>query len=84
MSVLGTFYSLAEVAVGMDDEEIDEIKEKLHQLETEHRDLDIVIAHLLEEPYHDELRVQRMKKRKLQLKDMIYYYHNLLVPDEPA
>ncbi len=70
--------------MGMDDDEIEAIKEKLHQLQVEHRDLDVVIQQLLEEPFHDELRVRRMKKRKLQLKDMIYYYHNLLVPDEPA
>ncbi len=67
------------------EEEIETIKNRLHELELEHRDLDVVVEQLLQQqPYHDQLRVQRMKKRKLLLKDMINHYQSLLIPDQPA
>ncbi len=67
------------------EEETETIKTRLHEMVLEHRDLDIVIEQLLhQQPYHDQLRVQRMKKRKLLLKDMIHHYQSLLIPDQPA
>ena len=57
---------------------------KLEELRTEHRDLDDVIARVTEEAPFDQLRVQRLKKRKLMLKDQIFMLQRQLVPDIPA
>jgi len=59
----------------------DEIERRIIELQTEHRDLDDVINRLLSSHLHDQLQVQRLKKRKLQLKDQICYLGSLLVPD---
>ena len=64
--------------------EIQEIWEQLHELRLEHRDLDQVILHLIENPPPDELLVRRLKKRKLVLKDRILQLEAMLVPDIPA
>ena len=58
-----------------------EIERRIIELQTEHRDLDDVINRLLSSHLHDQLQVQRLKKRKLQLKDQISYLESLLVPD---
>ena len=59
----------------------DEIERRIIELQTEHRDLDDVINRLLSSHLQDQLQVQRLKKRKLQLKDQISYLDSLLVPD---
>ena len=59
----------------------DEIERRIIELQTEHRDLDDVINRLLSSHLHDQLQVQRLKNRKLQLKDQISYLGSLLVPD---
>lgn len=59
----------------------DEIKARLNLLVQEHRDLDTAIEALLSQPVNDRLQVQRLKKRKLRLKDEIAHLHDLLVPD---
>jgi len=56
----------------------------LMRLRAEHRDLDRTIAGLQATPAHDALAIQRMKKRKLQLKDCIARLESDLIPDEPA
>lgn len=58
-----------------------ELRVKLATLQTEHRDLDEVIERLVEQPPYDQLQLQRLKKRKLVLKDQITKLENLLVPD---
>ncbi len=58
-----------------------EIERRIIELQTEHRDLDDVIDQLLASSKHDQLQVQRLKKRKLQLKDQISYLEAQLVPD---
>lgn len=63
----------------LDDEE--ELHEMLEQLKMEHRDLDVVISQLADTPPVDFLRIQRLKKRKLALKDQISKLESLLVPD---
>tara|TARA_B100000686_G_C16756766_1_gene956038 strand:- start:1515 stop:1715 length:201 start_codon:yes stop_codon:yes gene_type:complete len=63
----------------MDD--TNEIEEKLEQLKVEHRDLDVVIEQLGDTVPVDFLRLQRLKKRKLYLKDHIAKLESLLVPD---
>jgi hypothetical protein len=60
------------------------IRDQLHEIEIEHRDLDLVIAHLLENPPPDELLIRRLKKRKLGLKDRIILLEQMLTPDIPA
>ncbi len=57
------------------------LKRKLEELRTEHRDLDDVIARVTEEAPFDQLRVQRLKKRKLMLKDQIIHIESMLLPD---
>jgi hypothetical protein len=57
------------------------LKQRLETLRLEHRDLDDVIRRLTESDRHDRLQLQRLKKRKLLLKDQISTIENLLVPD---
>ncbi len=63
----------------MDD--IDTLRERLIALRMEHRDLDVVIARLSEEKPFDQLRLSRLKKRKLALKDQIARIESELLPD---
>jgi hypothetical protein len=63
----------------MDD--VESLKERLAALRTEHRDLDDVIARLTESAPFDQLQIQRLKKRKLQLKDLIARLESKLLPD---
>ena len=56
----------------------------LEQLRTEHRDLDDVIRYLLANGHPDLMQVQRLKKRKLRLKDMIARLESRLIPDLDA
>lgn len=56
-------------------------KAKLEALKSEHRDLDEVIDRLLEKPPFDQLQLQRLKKRKLGLKDQIIKLESKLIPD---
>ena len=64
--------------------EAEEIKRRIIELQVEHRDLDMAIARLAEEPSVDELQLRRLKKRKLQIKDSIALLQMRLVPDIPA
>lgn len=62
-------------------EEQEEIEKKLIELKTEHRDLDIVLQQLASAVPVDFLRLQRLKKRKLFLKDSISKLESMLLPD---
>ena len=64
--------------------DIDALKHRIEQLYLEHRDLDDVILHMLETTPHDQLQVQRLKKRKLYVKDQINALERQLTPDIPA
>lgn len=68
----------------LSEEEVADVRALLQELQVEHRDLDLVIAHLMASPPPDELLVRRMKKRKLLLKDRILQLEQMLVPDIPA
>ena len=57
------------------------LRAPLDQLRSEHRDLDEVIAQLSESPLQNQLQLQRLKKRKLVLKDMIIRLEGRLIPD---
>ena len=63
------------------DEEKAQIRERLHALEIEHHDLDDVILRLSADPRQDQLQLQRLKKRKLLLKDQIQRLRARLIPD---
>lgn len=54
---------------------------RLQELRVEHRDLDEVINRLGETPAGDELLLRRLKKRKLQIKDLIAQIEQMLEPD---
>ena len=54
---------------------------KLAELVQEHRDLDAAIAAMIESGGSDQLRLTRLKKRKLQLKDQITQIEDSLLPD---
>jgi hypothetical protein len=63
----------------MDD--LAELKRQLEELRSEHRDLDDVIQRLAERGPFDQLQMQRLKKRKLVLKDQIALIESKLLPD---
>lgn len=63
------------------EEEKAQIRERLQLLELEHHDLDDVIDRLASDPAQDRLQLQRLKKRKLVLKDQIQKLRTRLIPD---
>ena len=58
--------------------------EKLKEYEQEHSDLDQILIQLQEKHTVDFLQIQRLKKRKLVLKDRITHLQNELEPDNIA
>jgi hypothetical protein len=62
-------------------EEERELREQLARLLQEHRDLDSAIEALQDSPGSDVLQVQRLKKRKLYLRDQITFIEDQLTPD---
>ncbi|TXH38408.1 MAG: DUF465 domain-containing protein [Rhodospirillaceae bacterium] len=54
---------------------------KLEELRSEHRDLDDVIRQMAETSPFNQLQIQRLKKRKLALKDQIIKLESKLLPD---
>jgi hypothetical protein len=58
-----------------------ELREQLARLQQEHRDLDAAIAALAMSPGSDVIQVQRLKKRKLVLRDKIRVIEDQLTPD---
>jgi len=65
----------------MTKEEEGELRAQLARLQQEHRDLDAAIVALQESPGADVLQVQRLKKRKLHLRDRITFIEDQLTPD---
>jgi hypothetical protein len=57
------------------------LRQRIGELQMEHRDLDDAIARLSENPLPDQLRMQRLKKRKLLLKDQLTHLERQLDPD---
>jgi hypothetical protein len=58
-----------------------ELRVKLEELRIEHRDLDDHIQRLTETSPFNQLQIQRLKKRKLALKDQITKLESQLLPD---
>ena len=63
------------------DLDVEALKAKLAALKTEHRDLDDVIARMVEGGPFDQLQLRRLKKRKLALTDQIKKIESELLPD---
>ena len=59
----------------------DKVDPKLEVLRAEHRDLDYAIATLTERAPYDQVQVQRLKKRKLWLRDQIERLEDFERPD---
>lgn len=57
---------------------------RLRELRVSHRDLDYLIDSLSDNPMIDQLRIRRLKKRRLILKDMIAQLESELIPDLDA
>ena len=58
-----------------------ELRAKLEELRSEHRDLDLAIQSLTQTSPFNQLEIQRLKKRKLILKDQITKLESQLLPD---
>lgn len=65
----------------MTDEEEQALREQLARLQQEHRDLDAAIAALQGSPASDLIQIQRLKKRKLVLRDKVRNIEDQLTPD---
>jgi len=65
----------------MTNEDERELESELARLQQEHRDLDAAIDALHQSPAPDLLRLQRLKKRKLQLRDRIAFIEDQITPD---
>ena len=68
----------------LSDKEKETMLERLEELRVEHRDLDDIINRLSHDPSVDQLQIRRLKKRKLNLKDMIKKLESNLIPDIEA
>lgn len=65
----------------MNDNDESALREQLARLQQEHRDLDVAIEALAASPGSDLIQVQRLKKRKLVLRDQIRRIEDQLTPD---
>src|SRR5690348_685937 len=65
----------------MTNEDERELEAELARLQQEHRDLDAAIDALHQSPAPDLLRLQRLKKRKLLLRDRIAFIEDQITPD---
>lgn len=70
--------------IPMSREERAALKENLIELEVQHRDLDQIIARLVDDRSVDQLQLRRLKKQKLLLKDQIAHLKSRLIPDLDA
>jgi len=70
--------------MGQTREDLAVIRSSIETLREEHRDLDAAVTSLDEAPYTDQLRLRRLKKRRLLLKDQIARLESELIPDLDA
>jgi hypothetical protein len=66
---------------GIGDSKRVELMERLVRLTLEHRDLDDLLHRLNTERAHDQVQIQRLKRRKLLLKDQIAWLSREMDPD---
>lgn len=69
------------MALDQDNDEAVNLEAELSRLKQEHRDLDTAIDALERVVAGDQLQVQRLKKRKLVLRDRIQYIEDQITPD---
>lgn len=62
-------------------DQIEETRRQIEMLKSEHRDLDQAIGRIAETPPFDQLHIQRLKKRKLVLRDQISMLEDQILPD---
>jgi hypothetical protein len=67
--------------VTLDEQERSKFEDELNRLKQEHRDLDAAIDALERSGLSDQLQIQRLKKRKLALKDRMIRLEDILTPD---
>lgn len=65
----------------MTDADEQALRARLAELVQEHRDLDTAIAALIENGGRDQIQLTRLKKRKLQLRDLIAKIEDSFLPD---
>ena len=70
--------------MSLNEEEIQQARNELIDLKLEHSDLNHAIELMLQNNYVDQLRLRRMKKRKLKLKDSILRLESMVIPDIDA
>jgi hypothetical protein len=63
------------------DLDVDALRARIAALKGEHRDLDEAIARLADQVPFNNLHLQRLKKRKLAIKDHIAKLESDLLPD---
>lgn len=63
----------------MEDQHV--LRHQLEKLNQEHREIDEIIARMLEETIVNQIAIQRLKKRKLLLKDQMLQIQSKLLPD---
>lgn len=68
----------------VDNSEVVSLHQRLFELREEHRDLDEAIKVLRNTPAFDQIRLRRLKTRKLHLKDQIARIESKLIPDLDA
>lgn len=57
------------------------LQARIAELRLEHEDMDAAVAALNAQPVPDQLRIARLKRRKLALRDQIVNLENQLTPD---
>ncbi len=62
----------------------DQIQLKIIELQQEHEDLHYFIDHLTDSDHPDQLRLRRLKKRRLFVKDQVEHLKSTLIPDIDA
>jgi hypothetical protein len=65
------------------DDEI-QLEKELEELREAHKRIDITLRDLSDSPFQDQLRIMRLKREKLRLKDQIFRIEDILYPDMPA
>jgi hypothetical protein len=68
----------------MSEDQGSNVSERIQDLKGEHRALDQELKAIANDPLVDDLQIQRLKKRKLFLKDNIAYLESSLLPDITA
>lgn len=68
----------------MSDNQVGSLYERIESLREEHRFIDQELSSIINDPISDDLEIQRLKKRKLFLKDSIALLESKLLPDITA